>query len=239
MKLEARFSRKGEVYSGSFLSYDGDEQLYSIDFCDLSFRGIIVDLHRLLVELPEDTVLVFQRMDRPGLAKVTLEEETTRLIREDPVAAARAMSPAPVVVNLKDQQAAMGKPMKKLLRVGRDTLAAAFGDVIYCTMRRGGLVECPICGRWGRCSVDSTTQNGYFHCANCSAAIPGKSYPQEDGGWWGIDMRVLLRETTSDSLYLPRDWNTTGPWIGRSDLQEKYDEYLKEKERCLENLETR
>jgi hypothetical protein len=50
--------------------------------------------------------------------------------------------------------------------------------------------------------------------------------------WVRFSVHDLL-ELNKERYYLPRVWNTSGPWISHEDLQKKYREYLKEREQCL------
>jgi hypothetical protein len=41
-----------------------------------------------------------------------------------------------------------------------------------------------------------------------------------------------LIEKQKTRYFLPRAWNTSGPWISHDDLKKLYENYLKEKAEC-------
>lgn len=239
MKILLSYRRTEHTYQGVLSVFHGggaEPVGRHSTFEDTSFSDMIVKLHKALAEFPDCMDVEFQRQELKNLPPFVLSSGDIELIRTDPVKAVKAMSPPPVRVNVGESlgKAQLGEPMKKTIRAGHDTLADAFGDAIYCSLKSSGEVECPMCGRWGRVSI-APNMLGQLNC-HCGAAILGRAYVDKGAkrGWWGVDIQVLFQDTKGDRFYLPRAWNKTGPWISREDLQARYEEYLKEKERCSE-----
>jgi hypothetical protein len=195
--------------------------------------------------------VVFKRTDKEGLQAVDLDLFTSKLIRNNPVQAARQMSPAPIVVHVRSKvqvgdelhiDAVVQKPasvesIKVTLTAGHDTLAEAFGDHVYIRMK-GDRVESLFDGRWKSCAKAS------------SPDLPNSLFVQDDGHitvcpvkvtdcWATVDVKTLLwigEQRGTEHYYLPRVWNTDGPWISHADLKLRYEEYQKEKEAtCLKD----
>lgn len=225
--ITLEYKRVGHSYKGRILH----DAIPCLDIEDASFKELMV---AVCSKMKADTSarVFLKRVERPGLRPVEIAGAEYEELLSDPEAFADARSTEHRVVHTRDG-VSVADTVKLTVRAGVDTLADAFGGVVYCRMRRGGGVECPCCGRWGVARSDRN-MNGFFRCKACSAEIIGKAYPTKDGGWWGIDIRVLLQDTTSKMFYLPRAWNTSGPWISREDLERKYEQYLKEKDNAVD-----
>lgn len=155
----------------------------------------------------DGAVAVMQRTDVAGSRPLVLESAVVDLLRTDPAAAIRAMSPAPRTVVVRDTVAPVDA-VNVRLRVGHDTLADSFGDFVYLRLREG-LVESPVTGRW----------------------VAPKELPLETEAcgerWYRVVTRALLA-LGKDRYYLPRSWNTDGPWVSHVALAERYDNFCKE-----------
>ena len=180
--------------------------------------------------------LFLLRLDqRPQQVALQLDGALSKMVREDPVAFMRLMDPTmgrpqklDISMSVRKEHSAAIKPNP--LPAGYDTLAEAFGDELYCRMKRGGAAECPLCGRWG-ISAGWAWGRGRLHCEECDVYIAGSLIPTPAGGWFIVPTIQLLSLEVS-RFFLPRAWNKDGPWISREDLQKKYDEFMKEKEEC-------
>jgi len=194
------------------------------------------------------------RLEQQNPMALGLDKDTAELIRKDPVSYIRATTMPPQRVTLKrttkvtvkDEVTIQPKP----LRAGSDALAEAFGDQVYLRVRPdtafGLLVECPGCGRWVGFAMKAATQQFLVKCDK------GCSSPSRSGTWVAIDdLAPISKEenprwakvSTEHLLthnyaryYLPREWNTSGPWISHADLAKKHEHYTKEKKECLDNL---
>lgn len=157
----------------------------------------------------------FQRTDREGLSPVELTREECAELRVDPVAFAKARSPGPVVVHVRDEV----KPtdsVKFIVRAGHDTLADALGDELYIRIKDGKL-ESPFDGRWKE------------------ELYPWISPNKMSENWAAIPTKTLLSVGEKQGInryYFPRMWNEPGPWISHENLKKKYDEFTKEREQC-------
>jgi hypothetical protein len=180
--------------------------------------------------------LFLLRLDqRPQQVALQLDGSLSKMVREDPVAFMRLMDPTmgrpqklDISMSVKKEHSAAIKPNP--LPAGYDTLAEAFGDDVYCRMKRGGATECPFCGRWGRWQMDAG-----LHCKECGVLILGMGIVTAMGGWFKIRVPYLLEFADfkdKPKLFIPRAWNENGPWISVEDLRQRYDEYTKEKEQC-------
>lgn len=178
---------------------------------------------------------VIQRTDRAGLVPFTLDERTFNLFRDDPVAAITAMStptssPSTVVKRVKQERT----PITPALRIGTNTLADSFGDVLFSRFRKEqGKVECPICGIW-TAALDQQALGGLgMLCRNpkCQAHNVGIRFAETHERWVGFDTKALLT-LGSPRYFFPRTWNPNSSWISWEDLNEKYTQFQKEKESC-------
>jgi hypothetical protein len=168
------------------------------------------------------------RVDRPGLLPYHLDEETTNLFRTDPVSAIRSMTYESVSASgtrvKKDTTPLEAAPIRSCY----DTLADAFGDVVY-ARNRNSVIECPGCGYWG---VAHTILNQTLFQCTKSCAVSGKDINLRltlSKLWAGIEVKDLLA-TPLEKFYLPRPWNDGRSWITRAELAEKYTAYKTEKE---------
>lgn len=154
---------------------------------------------------------------------MTLPAGLEELIRQDPAAAAAALSPPP-------QRVVVGRSVKTnqvrrvVLRTGHDTLADAFGQVVYVVARKSFpmKVESPITGRWS----DTYEYKGLLYCHE--VRIVSDVLAQKR--WVTMQVEDLLA-TNSPRYYLPRSWNVLGfrGWIDHQTLAEMYAAYQQEK----------
>lgn len=229
-ELLVKYARVGELFDGEFCGPTAEESL--LKFYGLTFAQKIRQLHLLLVQMmPPDTSVLFMRTERPGLMPVAIGPEMVELLRNDPTRFIAAHTiPDRVVVLSPDKQGRISKLAQKMnvpkgseLRAGHATLADAFGDVTYLNMR-DGRVEHPITGRWCPCATLEMELNLHFL----------EAINTDDGSWLTVRTEELLQVHHAMGFYLPRAWNKTAPWISREALQQKFDNYNKEKASCLE-----
>lgn len=182
------------------------------------------------------------RLEQPSVEH-PISEEDTELIRTRPQQYIEAVSlpPQRIVLRMKDVVEVRDE-MKTNVRAGIDTLVESFGENIYSRMHRGGATECPRCGRWKASSMKGVA--GYesniiiTRCSSCDFfAVSPAWFLTSDGGWVAFYVGDLLRleATKTPRFFFPRAWNTSGPWITREDLQNRYDKYVEEKENADRN----
>lgn len=175
------------------------------------------------------TTLNLRRTDRPGLAVVTMEPQLLELLASTPAEYIRLHSPPDRHVVVRGTPAPRpSQGATPLLRAGHDTLAAAFGDKVYLRVR-SGRVESPDTGRWDR-----------LPAVEVRMGLPAPlevvyTDTESMSGWALIDIELLLKHS-QPLFYLPRVWNPHAGWIQRSQLQELYDAYQKEKSACLSEV---
>ena len=182
-----------------------------------------------LIKHPEADAVI-QRIDRDGLVPYNLERKTTELFRTDPVAAITAMSspfgsPSTTIQRVKEEAQL---PVSSGLRVGHDVLADSFGDEVYVRLNSERMsVECPCCGFWAVVGKGFT-----MACANPSCAIHKvQTSFQSPTARWATFKTTDLLAMQSSRYYFPRAWNV-GSWISWADLNDKYEQYKKEKASC-------
>lgn len=235
-ELLVKYERVGEAYSGTFhVTPEAGGVLEPIKFFDLTFSQKIRSLHLLLVDMPSDTSVWFQRTERAGLLPVCIGQKMTDLIREDPTKyiAAHTIPDRRVVVSA-DKPKRVSKLAQKVevpsgaeLRIGHATLADAFGDITYLNMR-DGRIEHPVTGRW--CHAATVEMELGLHFV--------EAINNDDGSWLTVRTADLLGVHHAAGFYLPRAWNESAPWISREALQKKFDNYNKEVSQCLEKTST-
>ena len=182
----------------------------------------------------EDVDIVLQRTDRAGLTPVSLSNETVLLLRTNPVAGIAALTytqpqtPLGAVAKKKAETTVFTPPP---LRAGVDTLAQAFGPLVYVRVR-DGKAECPCCGFWIRNILqvpDGGVADITVVCTErCKNSFELRAYSK----WAAVSVAELLDIKSADRFYLPREWNYPQVWVSRTDLQTKYDMFTKEKEKA-------
>jgi hypothetical protein len=241
MRIDLEYRRDGETFSGRLSGID-EGSGFSTNFFSYTFAKMFRDVHLLLVE-HRDAVVVLHRLERPGLPGYELDRETLELLRVDPVAAIKSMSPT---MRLSTLPSAKRQPDQTIpaplnnLRIGSETLADAFGDRVLLRCRTStttvpGQVECPKCGRY---KAEYFANTGDVSCSACRFFIPARDLGKNpsETGWVSVSIRCLLAAHLA-RYFLPRGWNETSPWISHEDLANKYEDYLLKKEQTEKQLE--
>lgn len=214
------YRREGVTFTGRV---DDDK------FIGLTYGEMMFLAQAALLKDP-DSGLRLLRVEREDLLPVQLEPALLDLLRRDLPEYVCATTVPDRIVTLSP-----GRRIGKLaaayviprggLRVGHDTLAAAFGACVYLRMRHAR-VEHPGTGRW----VGQKDLETWLHSKDVDV-ISTRS--EGDFTGWAIVKTQALLDTGTVLLYLPRDWNTHGKWITRDQLQVMYDKYKKEVDQCL------
>jgi len=237
VKITLSYKRDaGAETSSGILMSEGGVVRYTRGFTGMSFPQMISRLCDELRHFPEVDVFI-ERTDREGLVPYKLDPETVALIRNDPVAAVSAMtyttaSPSTAERRAKQRDVPI---VPAPLHIGTDVLAEAFGDDLYFRVRAHEL-ECPGCGFWSPFTTPGLLADPdrvgeifstAFACAKkCKCRILVRCWER----WGSVSTRYLLERTTLEAFYFPRPWNEGRPWIGRRELQLKFDKYNKEKD---------
>jgi hypothetical protein len=211
---------------------------------ECAFEGI--DFPEMIAKLAESLKywtheridIVIQRTDRDGLKPYRLDHATVKLICDDPVAAARALSvadrsPSGEVRRVHEATVPVVVPP---LKVGDDVLCDAFGDQLYFKVR-GHELECPGCGFWGVFTSpgllnDPDRAGMVFKTAFvCRKRCGCERFIVTCSKDWGyVDTSYLLERTKLAAFYFPRAWNGGRPWVTRENLQKMFNQYKEEKE---------
>jgi hypothetical protein len=155
-------------------------------------------------------------------APLRLDDDTIHMLHADPVSVIRSMNPAPYKVLLRRADPSTTSP----LRVGYDSIAATLGDEVY-LRRRADQAECPICGRWADLRPVPALVVLLCRSAACGSKF---TITAKSDRWVSVAVSLLLKPTDVEKYFLPREWNKSGPWITREDLEKKYQDWLKIKE---------
>lgn len=234
-QIVLHYKRVEHHYEGRF-EYTNPQWREAVEPFSLEYREMLKRLCNILKEIEADasTKVTLQRIDCPGLLPVPLDEGTITLLRTDPVAGIAALTyeQPSTPLNAVAQKKAEGKAyIPAPLRAGVDTLAQAFGPLVY-TRVREGKAECPCCGFWMR-DVLQVPEGGVADITvvcteRCKTSFELRVY----GKWAAVNVAYLLSIKSADRFYLPREWNHGKPWVSREDLQQKFDTFLKEKEQA-------
>lgn len=216
-------------------SLDSTEQVLK-EFDSIEFRPMLRDFAEALQQHP-DAKAVWKRTDRAGLIPYDLDDRVTTLFRTDPLSAIQSMCPPSSTPSTTIKRAKEEREKRLVavsVRAGFDTLADAFGDLVYARVRdRKGTphVECPCCGLW-QFYMKATASIWSVICANPKCGAFDQPLPMvvANQKWAGFPTPTLL-QTKSTRFYFPRAWNDGRPWVSREDLSKKYDEYVSEKEK--------
>ncbi len=231
------------------------------DFTDMPYHQMITRLSKRARNRPKADVH-FMRLDqKPQPVAMQMNPAMLNVLKEDPVRYIRATSFSPIDLRPESKKVRSESRVKvtdsvslklRPLRAGVDTLADAFGDEVAVRVRfgDGGAfdAECPGCGRWAGFGMKAETGTYLIRCEN------GCSNPKAHGTWVPVEALAPLSrkenprwakvkvETLLSKKYkryfLPRTWNTSGPWISHEDLQKKHEHYIKEKQACLDTQDT-
>lgn len=218
----------------------GEQSTKLWEFDGKDYQWMILQLSKTASNHP-DAGLFMLRLEQPNALAIELSEKDANLLRTDPLRYIAATNFSQRTVRLGDAVSVKDRTKVSLrpLRAGSDVLAEAFGEELYLRMRRGGSTECPFCGRWLARTGTDGVDDSLFRCRNCNIAIAGvRAVPTKSGGWVALRTEQLLMfgegREGCERYYLPREWNTNGPWISHADLKQKYEQYSKEKRECLD-----
>jgi hypothetical protein len=222
-EIVVSYCRHGTAYEGTI---NGQA------FSGKTFAQMMTLVHLRLVKLPEARLLM-QRTERPGLMPVEVEPDKVELLRTDPVAYIKMHTVEPMTVDLRGPrqgQHALARgehadiPKSSGIRAGHDTIAEAFGAVVYARMRNNN-VESPNDGRW----VTLQVLEGWLNASPTEVITP-------ELGWVGIRVADLLK-TQNSRFYLPREWNPHRSWITKEQLIELLEQFEEEKVALCQSAE--
>ena len=225
-EIRLHFGRVGDLYSGQVLvTYGPTRGMFTrAEFEGFSFPRMMAKLAEVIRE--HEQARVFMNRTEMNGSTYKLDDATVELLRKDPAAAISSMMPESRTVVIRDRSA-FAVPPSRLLRVGHDTIAEAFGDAIYCVVDAKGQVECPGCGRWSEATAN------WLNCSNtsCAVRLPGKLTGM---AWFVIETTELLKLNHS-KYYLPRSWNPKRGWIPHQELQSLFESFQQEREQCSQS----
>lgn len=236
-----------ELSAGAFLLVDEDaaaqvttnEVLSTFEHS--SFKDMLGKFSGYLRDHPECQAAM-QRTDRPGLVPVFFAQESTRLLREDPVSAFRAMNVSELRVDLRDSKPAPAPVVPEITPIftaGHDALADVFGYQLYCRAQFLGPgkveIECPGCGFWSTHSFSSVEERvSSFQCKKgCLLEFPLESLHER----WATFCVLELLSLPVRRFYFPRGW-ATNSWMTKQELEEKFKQFKAELEQVNKEIGT-
>jgi len=217
---------------------DGPSSVVEVEFNNLSFEEMIMTLHQTLTRLEAAWEVIpsifFQRTDKNGLEPTEIVGGLQELLYENPQEAIKVLSPPPIKVVVDDRV-----PVGTVTAVRLEPPCICHDGSIYCSMKRGGAVECPGCGRWLATASKFAGCNNLDRmvCRNCQLDITGKAIPTKTGGWFVVDVNVLLaaaKEAGIKEFYIPRPWNKGGPWV-RTERLIELNKQCKDGKKCQQD----
>lgn len=240
MQVKLVYGRHGTTYSGKLMSDKGHcERINEIPFAQMMSR-----LAELVRTSSEDDVVELQRIETEG--SIFLDKDTVCTLKSNPTLVIQSMIYPDRVIKVRDQV----KPTDVVrinLRSGRDALADAFGEEVYCK-RMDKKIECPVTGRFKYLSraVRHMTDSPEPMFVIQEIAEPDTNPPfatnareigpffEAGNSWLTIHVESLLY-LNEPRYYLPRAWNKTKGWISHSELKQMYEQFIKEKEKCKDD----
>lgn len=234
MEVILEYKREGQQSTGCIRLRASSHENVLFEFEQLDFEPMLYKFAEALQENPE-AAGVLQRIDRPGLVPYVLDERIVSLFRIDPVAAVKSMSvpygsPSNTVKRVQEEKS----PVTSGLRAGHTTLADAFGEELYSRYDKDrDRVECPCCGIWGSITVKDADGGFFLSCKNPACVSFDKPLAmQRRNGRWASFPTFALLATHSERFYFPRAWNDGRVWISWEGLNNKYEQFQKEKKAC-------
>lgn len=222
------YQADGDLFSGRILYVEAPKSICeALTFDKLPFATMIARLAAevsFYLEADEKIGVVLRREDLPQAAPYRLDKDTIHLLRADPVTVIRSMRAAPTKVVVRAQDQAASSPF----RIGYATLASSFGNSVYIRVRADE-VECPCCGRWANLEKGVETKTS---CRNLACQAKFKVTLRSDR-WANVTVKELLSDTSRERYFLPREWNTNGPWITREALEQKRKDWMQTKKELI------
>ena len=227
--LRLSYGRTGEVYDGTIWAQIEPTRgfISVLEFEKFSFPRMMSKLAEAIRKYDEvDVTLV--RLEVRG-SDYKLDSETVKMLRIDPAAAISHMMPESRVVVIRDERKPRSEPPSGLLRAGHETIAAAFGDNLYCTVNGESKAECPGCGRWSVVGTKSFYCNNKQCNIHASGVLTGRA-------WFVLSTDEVLN-LKLPKYYFPRSWNPKRGWISWPELNAMYETFKKEREECLHQID--
>lgn len=224
--IKLSYGRVGELYDGSIWVqvYPTRGFLSRFEFEGYSFPRMMSKLAEFIREY-EETTVVLTRTEANG-SHYRLDAETVDLLRTDPAAAISHMMPESRLVVIRNEMKTTSQPPSGLLRAGHETIAASFGDELYCEVNQAGKIECPGCGRW------TPVTSKWLSCTSPRCAVRVRGI-MTGKSWFVVSTETMLSLKLS-RYYFPRNWNPKKGWISWDELNEMYETFKKERELCFQ-----
>lgn len=221
----------GTTYDGN-LYHESDQTSYSnIPFKGLTFSRMMGMLCSSVRDAKTVGTITLKRTEVKD-SSIQLGTGDIELMRTDPAAWIRGLSVPARTIHISKASKAQALSM---LRTGHDTRADAFGEAVLVKRRRPAThmmdeVECPLCGRWhGVVTSTSTLSKATSVEVSCPhVGTFNKLVMVVYGGWCVVEVPHLLN-IPADRYFLPRKWNTSGPWIDARDLVAKLATFKQER----------
>jgi hypothetical protein len=228
---------EARLYNGRYAITVGNETNEDL-FYERTFSQMMSRLAKYVREFEGKCEVFLHRTEVEG-SRYKLDDELIQLLNVDPPRAIGAMHVPDRTLYVRDSAKPQATATVKL-RAGHDTLADAFGDEVYCRLRKYD-VEDPVTGRWhGLCrsvsrqDEDPEPYSLIYEREGERLELFGYAVGER---WFRIRTEDLIGLDHADRFYLPRLWNKSGSWISRDELLQMYAAYQKEKEECSQDKE--
>ena len=214
-----REKRDGEYPYKGRIELKNDAELKTESFICWSYKKVIIRVHELMVQNQISRVL-FQRTEREDISPVELGERLMQLLKDDPLSAYRAMLYEPSPMN----RSSTGCP------------SVPFDERVYLQMVNG-TIEDPETGKMLSLAYGPSHGWRIRREDNHSAQwIPIELVDSSPDGtpfaervafaqWATVAIHDLLAQNF-EKYYIPRGWNTKGPWISHNDLKNRLEQHL-------------
>jgi len=200
-EIQLTYKRVGHGYDGDIIAHvsppgedvspEADAKFETVvhsRFKDKSFKQMLEEVCHVAEQYMSVMITLVQQAvsgDEILSHAYSMDSLLVKELMRDPGHVASLMSVEDRLIHVRDTPTS-------LIRAGVDTLADAFGDVVYCRADTigSGHIECPGCGRWGA------------SCIACGFTLAG----EYQGQWFGVSVSALLASGLN-RFYLPRKWN--------------------------------
>lgn len=217
-------------------------------FEDNTFEEVIKAFSALAQDVPDAELFMMRLEQKPKPIAMHLDEQQATMLRENVEAFLRTISPPPQRVVIRKTDNIAVSATSAVFKAGHEALADAFGDEIYIRTRKWwkdersstpvwrGEIESVFDGRWKECHTivgineDGKTISCPGDIYDCAISL-ATTFKKVNDNWAKVNVVQLLaigEKREQKRYFLPRAWNTSGPWITHGDLKKKYLEFLKE-----------
>jgi len=207
------------------LKYE-EEDAHREPFINWSFKKIVARMHEFVNEYDCVVKVIMQRTERDDVLPMELSSSMLHVLNTDPLGALRVMMHNPE----QSMQSRYSNFMKQK-NASISKAAEEFGEDIFIRIR-SGTVQDPETGEWKKLAygerhgwrIDRGDRkpNDWLRINLIDDAPEGATFAERVAftQWATVNVWSLLSQVF-EKYYLPRGWNTEGPWIGHEELKKR------------------